>query len=64
MRIGWESDNIGYVVQDGDKRKFATTNHGRPCWMTPEEVGSYIFELQSVLYKTQDAASKYMEMNG
>lgn len=36
-RIGWESDNLGYVVEDGGEKRIVFTSHGVPYFATEKE---------------------------
>jgi len=46
MYLGWASDNVGYVVLDGDKHRMATTNHGTPCFMRDKDIDAIQEELE------------------
>lgn len=64
LRIGWEMDNKGYLVQDGDKTRFASTNHGRFCWMSISEVSEYIGDLYSALKQVEAAYNLHCKTPG
>ena len=54
---GWESDNTGWIVQDGDTRRAVLTSHGQPKFATLQDLESKIAEYQKVLAETQAAAA-------
>jgi hypothetical protein len=41
-RVGWEMDNTGYVVLDGDKRRLVFTSHGTPYFATAENAAEML----------------------
>ena len=43
---GWEADNYGWVTEDG---KIWTTNHGRLCEMSAQELREKIEETEASL---------------
>lgn len=46
LRSGWASDNVGFVVIDGDKHRVASTNHGTPCFLSSGIVDQLIGDLE------------------
>lgn len=55
----WEMDNYGYVVNDGEKNKLVTTNHGRLTEMCVDYLFHKIKEYENAIQETKEAIRIY-----
>lgn len=55
LHYGWETDNDGYVVNDGEKNIFITTNHGRLIEMDKRYLFDKINEYEDLIKETKEA---------
>ncbi len=50
MHIGWELDNVGWIVEKEDgRRELRTTSHAAECEMTSESLDKKIAETKKSL---------------
>lgn len=50
MHIGWELDNVGWIIEHEDgRRELRTTSHTSECEMTRQELEKKIVETQKSL---------------
>lgn len=55
LHYGWETDNDGYVVNDGEKNIFITTNHGRLIEMDKRYLFDKIRDYEILIEQTKEA---------
>lgn len=54
---GWESDNTGYIVMDGDVKRLVMTSHGSPYFGNISELQKKIDEYEEAATETKKAIS-------
>lgn len=52
---GWECDEYGYVVKDGDFNRLVLTNHGRAYFADVSILNEFIKEWSDAITDAQDA---------
>lgn len=55
LHDGWENDNIGYIVTNGQENKVILTNHSKPYEASSDELLSKLKEYQTVIEKTNES---------
>ncbi len=55
LYYGWDMDNNGYIVNDGNRNKIVTTNHGRLMEASVDYLNHKIREYEDVINETKKA---------